>query len=75
MDFFLYPFLFIRFIVETLWSLFKKHFYFFCIISNGSGGLMFMEKRDNGYLIGTIGAILGGLLGTIPWILFMSMQI
>ncbi len=28
-----------------------------------------MEKRDNGYLIGTIGAILGGLLGTIPWIL------
>lgn len=28
-----------------------------------------MEKKDNGYLIGTIGAIIGGLVGTIPWVL------
>lgn len=28
-----------------------------------------MEKKDNGYLIGTVGAIIGGLIGTIPWVL------
>ena len=28
-----------------------------------------MEEKERGYLIGIIGALIGGLIATIPWIL------